>query len=49
MTLLELDPDHLDTLETWDTGLPRVLYPRDGLAGTLVSLWCGPPFRDATG
>src|SRR5258708_898011 len=29
----ELDPDHLDTLETWDTGLPRVLCPRDGLAG----------------
>jgi hypothetical protein len=33
MTLPELDPDHLDTLETWDTGLPRVLFPRDGLAG----------------
>jgi ParB family transcriptional regulator, chromosome partitioning protein len=29
----ELDPDHLDTLETWDTGLPRVLCPQDGLAG----------------
>lgn len=33
MTQPELDPNHLDTLETWDTGLPRVLCPRDGLAG----------------
>lgn len=33
VTQPELDPEHLDTLETWDTGLPRVLCPRDGLAG----------------